>query len=118
MIVTIPADAPEVPKNAVIPREWAVFSSWDTEPGDELREYFLCTQILYPDQTPFGEINKIRINIERNKRAQVNVQMLAFPIGQTGSYTVKTSVEENQRTVFSPIEFKIELEIVKQKQAQ
>ncbi len=57
------------------------------------------------------------MNIERNKRAQVGSQMLGFPIGQVGFYTVRTWVEENQRVVVDPIEIKIELEIIKQKQA-
>lgn len=112
------ADAPEIPKNGVAPKEWAVFSSWETEPGDELRDYFLCTHILYPDDTPFGEVTKHRIHIERNKRAQINSQIMAFPIGQTGLYTVKTWIEENERVVFGPIELKIELEIVRQKPTQ
>lgn len=115
---TIPVDAPEIPKNAVAPKEWCVFSSWDAEPGDELREYFICTHVLYPDQTPFGEISKNKLNIELGKRAQFNVQMLGFPMGQAGVYTVKTWIEENQRTVVGPLELKIELVISRQGQAQ
>lgn len=93
--------------------EWSVFSIWETEPGDELRDYFVCTHVIYPDETQFGEVSKTKLIIERNKRSQVNVQFLGFPIGQTGFYTVKTWVEENQRRIFGPIEFKIELEVVK-----
>lgn len=114
--LTIPADAPEIPGNAVAPKEWAVFSSWDPELGDEHREYFLCTQVLYPDGSPFGEIARARINVQPNSRANVTVQMVGFPIGQTGDYKVKTWVEENQETVLGPIELKIEVEVIRGQQ--
>ncbi len=113
IIITAPPEA-EVPKNAVAPKEWAIFSIFDTEPGDELKEYTHFAQILYPDQSQFSEIAKSKLRIELNKRAQVNVQVPAFPIGQVGNYTVRVWIEENQRTVVGPIEFKIELEIIRQ----
>lgn len=116
--VAVPANSPEIPGNAVAPKEWAIFSSWDTEMGDELREYDFCTQIFYPDGTPFGEPGKVRIPIESGKRAQITVQILAFPIGQTGSYTVKTWIEERQTKVLGPLEFGIELVVVQQSKAQ
>jgi len=113
MTINAPPDAPDIPRNAVAPKEWAVFSSWDVEPGDERREYILCTHILFPDDTPFGEVNKLRMHIEVGKRSQIISQMLAMPIGQVGFYTVNTWIEENQRVVFGPIALKIELEIVR-----
>ncbi|HUY13265.1 MAG TPA: hypothetical protein VMX16_06505 [Terriglobia bacterium] len=113
--VTVPSEA-DIPKNAVAPKEWAVFSLWDTDLGDELKEYALCMQVLYPDQTQFSEVTKIKMKIEPNKRSQVVVRMLGFPIGQVGRYTINTWIEENQQRVFGPIEFKIGFEIVKQEQ--
>ncbi len=117
IIITAPEET-EIPKNAVAPKEWAVFSAWDTDPGDELKEYTFCTQMLYPDQSQFGEVVKRRMKIELNKRSLVAVQRIGFPIGQVGPYTVRTWVEENQQRVLGPIEFKIELEMTKQEQPQ
>ena len=116
-IVVVVPDEAEIPKNAIAPKEWAVFSIWDTEPGDELKDYTFCTQMFYPDQTHAGEVHRVKMNIECNKRSQVNLQIKGFPIGQTGQYTVRTWIEENQRVVVDPIEFKIELEITRQDQA-
>lgn len=116
-IAVVVANETEFPKNAVAPKEWAVFSIWDTEPGDELKDYTFCNQMFYPDQTQFGEVHRVKMNIELNKRSQVNLQFVGFPIGQAGQYTVRTWVEENQRVVIDPIEFKIELEITRQNQA-
>jgi len=117
IILTVPTGA-EIPGNAVIPRDWAVFSIWLTEPGDERREYTLCTQILYPDKSQFGQTVKGRIPIEPAKRAQMNMQFQGFPIGQIGEYKIRTWIEENQKEVFGPIEFGIELEIRRQDLAQ
>jgi hypothetical protein len=117
IIITAPGGT-EIPKNAVAPKEWAVFSAWDTDPGDELKEYTFCTQMFYPDQSQFGEVAKSRMKIEVNKRSLVTIQIIGFPIGQVGQYTVRTWVEENQQRVWGPIEFKIEVEMTKQEQPQ
>src|SRR6266481_6594003 len=113
LIVTVPAGT-KVPSNAVAPREWTVFSIWQTEPGDENREYMLCTQFLYPDKTQFADISRSKIKIEPNKRAQMLVQVPGFPIGQFGHYTIRTWIEESKHMVVGPIEFTVELEIVRQ----
>jgi hypothetical protein len=108
IILTVPAGT-EIPPNAVAPKEWAVFSIWDPEPGDERRNYFLCTQILYPDESQFGQITRSKFNIEVNKRSQMTLQVQGFPIGQTGEYTILSWVEENEKKVSDPIQFGIEV---------
>jgi hypothetical protein len=112
MIVSGP-EGMEIPKDAVAPKEWCVFSIWDPEPGDELKEYMLCTQFLYPDQTQFGETSKIKIPVEADKRIQMVVRLEGFPLGQEGSHTVRTWIEENRQMVVHPIEFKVELVVTR-----
>lgn len=109
IVITIPAGT-EIPKNALSPKEWAVFSIWDPDPGDENRHYMLLTQILYPDKSQFGEILKSKIPIEPNARAQMLMQFVGFPVGQVGDYTVRTWIEENETRVVGPIEFKLGVE--------
>lgn len=116
--ITLTLPEQEIPRNSVVPKEWAVFSSWRVEPGDETRDYFLCTQVRYPDRTPFGETNRIKIVIEPERQAQIAVQMLAFPIAQPGFYTASVWIEENQAVVVDPIELRVELEIIRREQAQ
>lgn len=117
ILVTVPEEAPEIPKNAVAPKEWAIYAAWDPEPGDEEKSYAFCSQLLYPDQSQFGEIGKIKIKVERSKRCQLSLQIPGFPIGQAGFYTVRAWVEESDKQVLGPIEFKIELELIRQSQA-
>jgi hypothetical protein len=108
IILTVSAGT-EIPPNAVAPKEWAVFSIWDPEPGDERRSYFLCTQVLYPDESQFGAIVKSKVNVEVSKRSQMSMQVQGFPIGQTGEYKVRTWIEENEKRVSDPIQFGIEV---------
>lgn len=109
-----PQKAQEIPKNAVAPKEWAIFSAWDTEPGDELKEYVFCMQMLYPDKSQFGEKNRNKMKVELNKRSQVKINIPGFPIGQSGFYTIRAWIEESNKMVAGPIEFKMEVEILKQ----
>lgn len=109
MIVAVPTGS-EVPKDAVVPTNWFVFSIWETEPGDEVKKYVLVMRILYPDGTGFGNTAKQPLVIEKGKRAQMTLQVQGMPIGQVGDYTVQTWIEESDRKVVGPIEFKFGIE--------
>jgi hypothetical protein len=115
---TTGSEIQEIPHNAVVPKDWAIFSQWDIEPGDEKRQFVICTQIFYPDESPFGPTSKIPLKIEAKAKSQNVIRISGFPIGQAGFYKVRTWIEENDREVLSPIEFKIELEFQKQEQIQ
>lgn len=117
LVIKIPVGT-DIPRNAVAPKEWCVFSIWETEPGDERREYTVCTEVLYPDRSQFVPVMRNRINVELNKRAQTMVQIEGFPVGQPGEHTVRTWIEENNQRVFGPIEFGLGLEIIRVEAAQ
>lgn len=110
IIVNIP-EGTEIPKNAVVPKDWAIFSMWNIGPEDANREYFICTEIVYPDKTPFSALPKTKMVLEPSKKSQVAFQVQGFPIGQEGPYTVRTWIEEGTRTIAGPIEFNLEVEI-------
>jgi len=106
-----PPKGTEIPKDAVAAKEWAVFSSWDTEPGDELREYLICVQLLYPDKSQFGEIIKNKVNVQPNRKAQVKAMVTGFPVGQQGPYIVRVWIEEANKAVVQPIEIFLDVEL-------
>ncbi len=110
VILNLPPGA-SVPNNAVAPKDWSVYTAWDIDAGDELRDLMFCLQIFYPDKTQFGEITKIKMNLERDKRAQLKINIQGFPIGQKGAYTVRSWIEENGDLVAGPLEFSISVEI-------
>jgi hypothetical protein len=117
IIVQVPEGA-EIPRNAVGPHQWAVFSAWNVEEGDEKKEYYLFTSLFYPDGEQFGAVAKARIPIALGQRSQLIVRINGFPIGQKGFHTVKSWIEEDGKMVCGPIEFKIELQIKFTSQAQ
>lgn len=111
IIIAVP-NVEELPKNAVAPYPWAVFPAWDVEPGDELKEYDFCVLILYPDKSQFGEVMKSKLKIETNKRSQIKVEVLGFPVGQQGPYTIRAWLEEGNEAVFGPVEFNLAVEVL------
>jgi hypothetical protein len=117
-MIAIKADDQVIPANAVIPKEWAIFSAWDIESGDAGKKCNICTQIRYPDGSPFGETSKIPLKLEMHKRSQNVVKIVGFPVGQIGLYSVQTWIEENDVRVSEPVEFKIEFEIRKPSKPQ
>lgn len=111
---SIPPGAPEIPANAVAPKEWAIYSEWDSEPGDEKRNYFLGAQIYYPNGEPFGLPIKVRINIVLGQRAQVFIRVPGFPIGQAGTYTIQVWAEADEERIGNPVNLTVEVIIFKQ----
>ena len=92
--VTVTPSAPtakDIPKDAVGPKEWAIYASWEREEGDENKSYTQCLQILWPDG---NEFQRHALPFEFTKRNQQNrVQMMGFPIGQLGLLTVNLWLE-------------------------
>jgi hypothetical protein len=111
VIIQLSAEAPEIPQNAVMPKEWAVFSSWDLEPEDENKEFYFCLEMFHPDGSQFAETYRQRLNVEVGKRCQMSANMSGFPIGQAGTVKIKVWVEQNHQIAVPLTELKIELEV-------
>jgi|SRR5271155_1198572 len=118
MSIAVPREAPEIPPNAVAPREWSIFSKWETDPDDAGKEFTVCTQMFYPDKTPFGDQGRTALTAEANKKAQAIVKIFGFPLGQTGMYTIRSWIEANGKMIGPSIEFRLELEITIQEPAK
>jgi hypothetical protein len=97
--VDVPA---EVPPNAVVPKEWSVFVSWDWEPTDAGREYLNRIQILHPDGTVFLETPNFAFTMQPGRKQQINIPVLGIPIGQPGRCAVRLTLEHNGAVVVEP----------------
>jgi hypothetical protein len=86
-IATTPNIGAEIPSNALAPKEWAIFTAWDWEKDDEGVRYTQAIEVRVPDGKVFADI-KTNFVIERDKRQQVRVPLVGFPIGQRGDCTV------------------------------
>jgi len=106
------ADSPEIPANAVAPKEYAIFTSWDLEPADRGKEYNQFYEFFYPDGTQFGERANLRVKMGEGKRMNSTANSNALPIGQVGVYTARTWLEDDQKKIiFEPISLQFEVEV-------
>lgn len=92
----------DIPPNAVAPKEWAVYVSWEQEPADAGKEYEQILQIISPDGSVFQQL-KFKFTFASDKTHQQNTgNVLGFPIGREGTYTVKMWLEHNNAIVCEP----------------
>lgn len=104
----------DVPSNAVVPKEWCIFTSWVVEPDDVGKHYTQICRILYPNGEQFGEDGRIELQFppgKRNSQAIANSQGL--PIGQNGLCTVECWIEEDTRKTGDSISLQFEIEVKK-----
>lgn len=114
MNVMIPTDQTDpIASNAVVPKEWVIFTSWEREPQDDGKEYSQIIEILYPDGTHFAKPRDFKFTIPAGKsHYQCTTNVNGFPIGQLGMYTVKMRLERNAETISGPTSIKINLQHV------
>src|SRR5690348_17171932 len=108
-ITITPQESQEIPANAVVPKEWAIYAAWFVEEEDKDKHYSFCMLMHYPEGQQFGSVTKIPIPVTLGERSQVIVKVLGFPIGQQGFYRVKAWLEESDKRVGDIIEIPIEL---------
>lgn len=87
-----------IPKNAIAPKAWTIFTFWKPTPGDVGIEYIHKVEILLPDGTVFGA-NEAAFKFETGKTHQVKNEIAGFPIGQTGDVTVKMWLESDRKRI-------------------
>jgi hypothetical protein len=97
--------AQEIPQNAVIPKEWFIFTMWVPDDEDTGKSFEEAYQIFWPNGEKFGE-HRIPFKFEDGVQ-QISFAMLGFPIGQVGNLKIITWVEQNGRPVTSPAEYLI-----------
>jgi len=110
----LPGQLADVPGNAVAPKEWAVFTSWDRLPTDEGKIFNQCLQVLYPDGKVFFENRDLKFAVKPGERQHNAVGIYGFPIGQKGDYMIRMWLEENGSVVVEPVEIRLEVEIERQ----
>jgi len=85
-----PAEQP-IPANAVMPREWFVFSMWMPSIEDAGKSFEQVIEIYWPNSDKFTEG---RLPFKADEKASYNsIQMLGFPIGQVGNIKIQTWLE-------------------------
>jgi hypothetical protein len=106
ILIKIPADAPELPAIAIIPKEWAIFSKFSLEPDEEGKDYSLNTSIFWPDGTLFVSQAILAAQPTKNGMAFIT-RLQGFPMGQNGLVKVSQTLTSEGNLVCENIEVEI-----------
>lgn len=82
----------KIPRNAVTPKEWAIFTQWIFQEEEQDKPFVHIVQVFWPDKTEFNKITS-PIPIERAAVKQMNLRIVGMPVGQEGTVTVKLWLE-------------------------
>jgi hypothetical protein len=101
----------EVPNNAMVPKEWAIFSKFSLEPNEEGKDYSLSTDIFWPDGNLLLN-NVLPAKIAKNGMAFI-AKLQTFPMGQQGIVRIRESLTSEGKIVCGPIELEVKVVIEK-----
>jgi hypothetical protein len=106
----------DVPPNAVVPKEWAVFSKWGVDPDEEGKSYSSLIEMFWPDGTEFA-----KLQLEANQPTVHGMAFVhkfnGFPIGQHGILRILNTLFSDGTVVAGPIEVEVGIEILPLKAA-
>jgi hypothetical protein len=107
----VPAEA-EIPPNALIPREWAIFSKWQVEPEDTGQNFIQVSQVFWPDGTLLVE-NRVNAVPRSDRYMAFVVKNQAFPIGQNGEIKIVLWIESEGEKIVPTVELALVLQVTK-----
>jgi len=98
----------EIPSNAVIPRDWAIFTKWEMSSDEEGKDYVSNTDIFWPDGSMFATFSLHAKPPVATGMAFI-VRLQGFPMGQAGLIRITNRVMNGEVLVAGPIERSIRI---------
>jgi hypothetical protein len=98
----------ELPPNAVMPKEWAVFTKWGLEREEVGKQYVSKLEIYWPDGTEFIKFSLEALQPIRDGLMFIS-RITGFPVGQTGNLRILQTLESEGSIVFGPEELIIKV---------
>lgn len=81
----------KIPEDAVLPKEWFVYSRWESSAEDVGKNFEQVWQIYWPSGEKFVEHRFTLKPIKQNDDIQQSyIQMVGFPSGQAGKLRIST----------------------------
>src|SRR5271165_3941587 len=103
ILIKLPETSPAPPPNAIIPREWAIFTKFALEPNEEGKDYALATNIFWPDETSF--VSQVLHAAQPTKNGMAFIAKLqGFPMGQNGKVRITQQLFMGDQVVSENIE--------------
>ena len=82
----------DLPKDAVVPKEWALIGMWLPTPDDVGKEFVQRFDITWPDGSHFMDY-RLPFKVNNTSPATNYVNIVGIPIGQVGAVTLRSWVE-------------------------
>lgn len=106
----------EIPSNAVLPKEWAIYCKWELLPEEFGYQYFVVSEIYWPDGTLLSQ-SKIKSVVPAVNALAFILRNQGFPFGQSGKVKIRLWIEREHdgeiQIVYEPIELFISVRIDK-----
>lgn len=110
------SEGSELPRDAVTPKEWAVFTLWQPMPEDAGQKFVQVLQALMPDRSEFKR-GELSFEMQENKTQQNRINIVGFPIGQPGQITVNMWLEVDSEQVGETYSFPLTVTHIHQKKS-
>jgi hypothetical protein len=109
--IRVPESA-EVPTNALLPKEWAIFSKWRIDPTEGGKKIKLICEAFWPNGDPLFRSELPAAQIIKNQTTFI-IRNLGFPMGQNGIIRIVLSVFVEDELAHDPVELEINFRLEK-----
>src|SRR5208282_3120547 len=100
--VEIEASA-DMPKNAVGPNQWCIFTMWVPSSEDVGRKFEQAYQVYWPDGGKFFE-GRFEFTQENEEIQQITFGLIGFPVGQPGRLRIITWLDRDGHRISDILE--------------
>lgn len=107
--ISLPLEAPEMPPNAVAPREWTIYSLWEWGPEDEGKRFSQHLEISWPNGTVLLEKRDEIVRAPDRRSTQIVSPIAGFPVGEQGMISVHLRLERDETPVLEAAPIRIEV---------
>lgn len=109
----IQTGAEPIPRNAVGPAQWFIYSMWVPSPQDVGEKFEQVYQIYWPDGEKFSE-HRFEFSQPDESVQQVTFGFYGLPVGQSGKVKIVTWLDKKGHRVSDVIETSINVKHVPQ----
>jgi hypothetical protein len=99
-----PPENVPVPKDAVLPTQWFLYSVWDPSPNDVGISFEQVYQVYWPNGEKLAERRLQKFIPKDDTMMQTSFFFLGLPVGQEGKVRVKTWLDSDGHRVSDIIE--------------
>lgn len=100
------AGSEQIPRNAVAPTQWVIYSMWIPSPEDVGQEFEQVYQVYWPDGEKFHE-SRLEFTQPNESVQQVTFTVLGLPVGQPGKLRIVTWLDKKGHRVSDIVETSI-----------